>query len=148
MKSTASIENSICWGPAEREGAEFRCYGRVNVDGAQRPAEAGRRQVMVGLPAKPQMLHFIPKQWRKKFLTRDMIKSASYFTIHLIVIWKQRLPLEKTFKALEPGKVAVGKIKTQFLPRDLSTWEAGSDTVESRVSRVVGRPASDGWETE
>lgn len=44
--------------------------------------------------------------------------------------------------------MAVCKIKTQFLPVDLSAWEAGSDIVESSVSRVVGRPASDGLETE
>lgn len=59
--------------------------GSVRMEHRDQQRQAGR-QVMAELPAKPQMLHFILKQWRKKFLTRDMIESASYFTIHLIVI--------------------------------------------------------------
>lgn len=47
-------------------------------------------------------------------------------------------------RALEHGnlsKVTVCKIKTPFLPGDLSAWEAGSNTVEKGVSRVVVRTA-------
>lgn len=44
--------------------------------------------------------------------------------------------------------MAVCKIKAQFLPVDLSAWEAGNDTAESNVKRVVERPASSGLGAE
>lgn len=100
-------------------------------------------------PAKPQVLPLIPKEMGKEDFKQgqNRVSFIFYNSSDCFLKTDQRLPLEKPFKALECGnpiKVTICKIKTQFLPGDVSSWEAGSGTAVRSVSRVVGRPAGMG----